>query len=174
MPVLANTRQELFCQELFKGQTMTDAAKAAGYSLVNASCIASRLVKKPHVSARLIELKEASADSAVLSVREAERILSNIARGRWFTKDNETPVPNISAVNTWAKIKGLYKVEPMIQDNRSLTINVLDKRTQGLLASVIDGQYKVLPLGKGADDNAPESGRVAENTGDNTPASGIV
>jgi phage terminase small subunit len=148
MPVLENTRHELYCQGIFSGLSNTEAAKQAGFSPVTAHTTACRLLKKDYIQARLTELKEASADTAVLSVREAERILSGIARGKWFTKDNETPVPNISAVNTWAKIKGLYKQDISYQDNRSLTINVLDKRTRDHLAGIIDGQYKVLPVGK--------------------------
>ena len=148
MPVLANTRHELFCQFLFEGKNQTEACKLAGYSPRSAHSTAVAILKEPNVQTRLTELKDSCANAVIMSVAERKAKLSTIARSEWQNKDGITPVPNISAINTLNKMDNIYKHDPIYQDNRSLTINVLDKRTRDHLAGVIDGQYKVLTIAK--------------------------
>jgi len=156
MTALANTRHELFCQFLIEGKNQTESAKLAGYSPRSAHSTAVAILKEPNVQARLMELKDSTANAAIMSVCERKAKLSDIARGTWENKDGITPVPNISAINVLNKMDNIYKQDIAYTDNRSLTINVLDKRTRDHLAGIIDGQYKVLPVGK-PDEEAEQS-----------------
>jgi hypothetical protein len=63
MPVLSNPRRERFAQERFKGQTCIAAYKAAGYR--GSASDASKMARRPAVKARITELCQAAADSAV-------------------------------------------------------------------------------------------------------------
>src|SRR4051812_38203578 len=58
MPVLDNPKHERFAQELAKGTPKQDAARTAGFSGKYVHSVASRLVKKSQIVARIEELHE--------------------------------------------------------------------------------------------------------------------
>lgn len=140
MPVLTNTRYETFCQELFSGKSQTEAAKIAGYKPSAAAVIATRLVKKSECVARLNELKELAADSAVMSVRERKLKLTEIARKDWINKDGPTAAPVISAIHTLNRMDNVYKDQPVNQDNRQYNILVMSESGKRNLQRVINGE----------------------------------
>jgi phage terminase small subunit len=74
MPVLANARHERFAQEVAQGKSLTDAYAAAGYKADDGN--ASRLAAKPHMAARIDELKAEAAEAAGIS---AQQVLDAIA-----------------------------------------------------------------------------------------------
>jgi phage terminase small subunit len=65
MPVLAHTKHEQFAQSVAKGISATGAYISAGYSKAGAAASASRLMTNANVSARIKELKTATAESLV-------------------------------------------------------------------------------------------------------------
>jgi phage terminase small subunit len=65
MPVLAHTKHEQFAQSVAKGISATGAYISAGYSKAGAAASASRLMTSANVSARIKELKTATAESVV-------------------------------------------------------------------------------------------------------------
>jgi phage terminase small subunit len=65
MPVLAHPKHEQFAQSVAKGITATGAYISAGYSKAGAAASASRLMTNANVSARIRELKTATAASVV-------------------------------------------------------------------------------------------------------------
>jgi phage terminase small subunit len=75
MPALANTRHELFCQNLTKGMSEVAAYEAAGYArdLGNAC----HLAQKPHIRARVQELLEKAGKRAEIT---AARVLEEMAK----------------------------------------------------------------------------------------------
>lgn len=60
MPVLDNSRHELFAQEIAKGATQIEAYVKAGYEPIEPN--ASRLIRNAKVSARIAEIKAAAAE----------------------------------------------------------------------------------------------------------------
>ena len=75
MPALANTRHEIFCQNLTKGMSEVAAYEAAGYArdLGNAC----HLAQKPHIRARVQELMERAGRRAEIT---AARVLQEMAK----------------------------------------------------------------------------------------------
>jgi phage terminase small subunit len=65
MPILAHTKHEQFAQSVAKGISATGAYISAGYSKAGAAASASRLMTNANVSARIKELKTATAKSVV-------------------------------------------------------------------------------------------------------------
>jgi phage terminase small subunit len=75
MPALANTRHEMFCQNLAKGMSDTDAYERAGY--VRDDGNACHLSQKPHIRARVQELMEKAGRRAEIT---AARVLEEMAK----------------------------------------------------------------------------------------------
>jgi phage terminase small subunit len=75
MPVLKNTRWELFAQEVAKGSTATAAYETAGYAPSDAN--ASKLLNRPEVQGRIQEITGAGAERAEITV---ELVLRELAK----------------------------------------------------------------------------------------------
>ena len=75
MPILPNPRHELFAQEIAKGASATQAYGAAGYKRRSSS--AAKLWRQPEVRARVVELAEASAQKAGVTI---EAVVEELAR----------------------------------------------------------------------------------------------
>lgn len=65
MGMLDNQRHELFAQNVANGMSLTDAAKSAGYSHPGQQ--GHRLLNNAEITARVQEIKEASAERAEIS-----------------------------------------------------------------------------------------------------------
>jgi phage terminase small subunit len=75
MPALANTRHELFCQNLTKGMSEVAAYEAAGYARDPGN--ACHLGQQPHIRARVQELMEKAGKRAEIT---AARVLEEMAK----------------------------------------------------------------------------------------------
>ena len=108
MPILENSRHEIFAQELAKGATQTDAYRLAGYEGQGnaAEAGASRLVRNAKVAARVAELK---ADAAVRARKSMDDILEQLDDDRQFAREMEAPSAAIQATMGQAKILGYDK-----------------------------------------------------------------
>jgi hypothetical protein len=81
---LPKRRQELFCQRIAAGSSLSDAYRDAGYEAVArnvAAANASRLAALPHVQARVRELTRIAAASASFDIKEHMQALQDIATG---------------------------------------------------------------------------------------------
>lgn len=76
---VAGGKRERFAQGVFRGLAAVEAAVAAGYSRSYAN--ASKLLRHPDVVATLKKLGEKAESEAILTVQEAQRILTDQARG---------------------------------------------------------------------------------------------
>lgn len=81
MPVLDNQRHELFAQAVAGGSTLKSAYQKL-YSGTDKSseCNGARLAGTERVSARIRELKEASASASTLTARERREFLARVVR----------------------------------------------------------------------------------------------
>lgn len=96
-------RQETFCVKYFELGNATEAAIQAGYRPKAARFIASRLLTKDNIRARIQELRQKLEDETIMNVSERQRKLTEIARARitdfmelgqdgsWVNIGEETP-----------------------------------------------------------------------------------
>lgn len=115
MSMLSKPMQELFVQSLLKGNTEQKAAIIAGYSSSNAAQQASRLLRKPHIIARIQELNQLAQDEMIMNLIERKKRLTEIAKD---TK-TQTAVKAISELN---KMERIYDESANINN---YTINVV-------------------------------------------------
>lgn len=139
MPVLQNTRQELFCQSLFQGMTQTDAAVKAGYSVTCARSTGSSLMTNPNVKARLDELKDHSANERIMSRREKLEKLSEIAKETHKIKGDVTHRENMQAIHILNRMQGDYQEEPVAQDNRQYNVFLMSAKGKADYQKMIEG-----------------------------------
>jgi len=82
MTALKNSRQELFTQNWFKGETKEQSAIIAGYQPKWARSTGSALSTNPNILARYDELQKKAEDDSVATVLEMKQVLTEIIRGR--------------------------------------------------------------------------------------------
>lgn len=104
MPILENSRHEIFAQELAKGATADEAYQLAGYSENRGN--ATRLKANESVLKRVAELKEAAA---VRARKSMDDILEQLDDDRQFAREMEAPSAAIQATMGQAKILGYDK-----------------------------------------------------------------
>lgn len=104
MPILKNSRYEIFAQELAKGAKKTEAYLTAGYK--GDKTAASRLSTNVNVQRRVAELK---ADAAVRARKSMDDILEQLDDDRQFAREMEAPSAAIQATMGQAKILGYDK-----------------------------------------------------------------
>lgn len=74
-------RQRIFCENLNRGMSATEAARKAGYSEEYANRQAGKLVdKSPAVQAYLAELREASKSTSIADGKERREFLTRVLR----------------------------------------------------------------------------------------------
>ena len=79
MPVLKNSRWEIFSQNVAKGETLVDAYEHAGFKRNEGN--ASNLSKRPEVAARILEIKSLGAEKAAVAIGVTkERITAELAK----------------------------------------------------------------------------------------------
>jgi len=104
MPILENSRHEIFAQELAKGATQTEAYLTAGYK--GDKTAASRPSTNVNIQRRVAALK---ADAAVRARKSMDDILEQLDDDRQFAREMEAPSAAIQATMGQAKILGYDK-----------------------------------------------------------------
>lgn len=99
MPILKNSRHELFAQELAKGKSATEAMQVAGYADPRNS---TRLKKNDEIRHRVAELQERSAERAEVTVDSLIAELDRVLREA-FAGDR----PQLTAAVAAIKEKGI-------------------------------------------------------------------
>ena len=98
-------RQEKFCLEYASCGNATEAYLRAGYQKKKTSCqtLASNLLKKPDIQARLAELATEVKREKIAGVVECQEILTAIARNSEADDANR-----IKAIHLLLKVQGAY------------------------------------------------------------------
>lgn len=71
--VILSTREELFVQALLKGMNQTMAAIQAGCKPSSASALGTQMIQRPHVTARLAELKKKTDEARTIAVASLDQ-----------------------------------------------------------------------------------------------------
>jgi hypothetical protein len=99
---LKNTRHERYCQAILKGKTQPVAYKLAGYNPHKRN--SERLAARPDIIARIAELKEKTAEKAVITAADIARQLDE---DRAFARQCKQAAAAVSASIGKAKVLGL-------------------------------------------------------------------
>lgn len=102
MPILPNARHEAYCQHRFKGKSIDDAYKLAGFKPNRGN--AARLNANEGVQKRLAELQSAVAAKATVTV---EDIIRQLDEDRQFARECGSAAAAVSATVNKAKILGI-------------------------------------------------------------------
>lgn len=107
MPVLANSKHELFAEGVASGKSQTQAYIDAGYSAKGADVNAVRLIGKDRVAARIQELKERVAKRVEITQADIIQSLLRIAgKGEGLGEASGLSVARASYMDA-AKLAGL-------------------------------------------------------------------
>ena len=146
MSTLLNIQWEKFCLSIFTGKSGQDAAIEAGYSVKAARQIASRLLTKANIVARLQELQAKAASAKIMDVVERKERLTEIARETVEGKFGIIRQGNLQAIAELNKMEGEYapqKAELTGKDGAPLippVIQVLSLEAKALTEQIIQGK----------------------------------
>lgn len=101
-----NPRQKRFAEYYAQSGNAADSAIKAGYSKKYANTNATKLLQNTTISEYIKELSEKAKDERILTARDRQVMLSDIARNT----SNE-PSDRIKAVDTLNKMTGEYTVK---------------------------------------------------------------
>jgi hypothetical protein len=126
MPLLANSRHELFCQAIASGRPAMEAYKLAGYKNSSAKANATRLMENDGISSRIAELKAQQSAKSEFSRDQLRQFLIHIITAKpeqasmqnplceiAMTKEGPAPVfpDKLGAAAQLAKLTGWNSVE---------------------------------------------------------------
>lgn len=103
MAILANPKQEAFCQLRVQGRTLDEAYKLAGYKPSRQH--AQRLATKGTVEARIAELRKAMAETFEIT---AESIAAQLDADWVFARACKVPSAAVAATVAKGKLAGLF------------------------------------------------------------------
>ena len=133
MGILNNSRQEIFCQNVANGRTLTDSAIKAGYKQTkNLAKNTHKLMGNPDVANRIREIKKELEQRYILTREELLVELGRIIRSG-TSRDNDI----ISAVNSASKLQGL--------DENTINLNIkksVENLSDEELAKIIEEESK--------------------------------
>lgn len=124
MPVLKDSRRELFCQEKALGKTHPEAYLAAGFDTTNpvsTKAAANRLARDPKIRARIAELLEGTAEKAEITLAE------------WLIECKRIGFSDIRNVVKWKGGKVTLKDADDLKPEYAATIAELSETDKGAL-----------------------------------------
>ena len=154
MTALTNSRQEIFTQAWFSGETRERAAILAGYSPKWARAGGSKLAANSNIMARYQELQRQTEDATVATVKERKKRLTEILRADIPDYITETGIrvdktsPNIGAVSEITTRATMHQGEPVVITNLKLhnpiaaidTLNKMDGAYQPQRVEISQGE----------------------------------
>ncbi len=158
MPVLRNSRHELFAQEIVKGTGNADSYIASGYDVSKnvASAAATRLLKDRRICSRIAELHRRGVDRAVVTV---ESLIREVDEARALAMSINQPAAAVAAI----KEKGVLSGKRVERSEQGLPgeFAELDGMTTDELRAYLTAEGEALSLRQQA---AADGGR-ARGTG---------
>jgi hypothetical protein len=144
MPVLKNSRHELFCQALSQGMTQEQAYIAAKYKKSpDARIHASRLATKDHIRLRVTELMSRNVTrTAEMAAITTQRLLEMAEEARALAMEEKQPAAAVTALTAIAKLSGLW-VERSEQLHKA---SDLSEMSDAELAEIVRGGQLDTPL----------------------------
>jgi len=108
-----DAKLQAFSQELAKGRSAVEAAKAVGYGGSSLISNAKRRAQLPAVRLRVAELRKLAAANTVVTV---ERLVDNAEEARTLAMMLEEPSAANQCIQTMAKLTGLWRDKVAMTD----------------------------------------------------------
>ena len=111
--VTVNARQKKFAEFYAESGNAAWSAVQAGYSQKFVNTNASKLLQNTTIAQYIRELTEKAQDERILTARERQAMLSDVARGKYATQDR------LRAIDILNKMTGEYvtKIEGSVSAN---------------------------------------------------------
>lgn len=119
---MLNARQKRFAEYYAQSGNAADSARKAGYSDSYAEHRTDEMLRNVEISAYIRELTEKAKDKRIMTAKDRQVLLSDIARG----SENE-PSDRIRAVDTLNKMTGEYLSKVEISGGLDAEISKLDE-----------------------------------------------
>ena len=103
LPALPH-RQEAFARHVAAGRSLTDAARLAGYAWDSARQTGSRLMKEPHIAARIADLTHANDNQRQ---GELDELVAGLKRLMIDTMARKNDFAALRAIDMIARLRGL-------------------------------------------------------------------
>ena len=97
-------RQEAFARHVAAGRTLTDAARLAGYAWDSARQTGSRLMKEPHIAARVAGIAHAKEDQRQ---GELDELVAGLKRVMIDAMERKNDFAALRAIDMIARLRGL-------------------------------------------------------------------
>ncbi len=97
-------RQEAFARHVAAGRSLTDAARLAGYAWDSARQTGSRLMKEPHVAARVAAIAHARENQRQ---GELDELVAGLKRLMIDTMARQNDFAALRAIDMIARLRGL-------------------------------------------------------------------
>ncbi len=112
-----NERQKKFAEYYAQSGNAAESARKAGYSAKYANTNATKLLQNTTISEYIKELAEKAQDERIISAKDRQVLLSDIARN-----DELDPNDRIKAIDTLNKMTGEYivKVNANVEQSEKL------------------------------------------------------
>lgn len=112
-----NERQKKFAEYYAQSGNAAESARKAGYSAKYANTNATKLLQNTTISEYIKELAEKAQDERIISAKDRQVLLSDIARD-----DELDPNARIKAIDTLNKMTGEYtvKVDAKVEQSEKL------------------------------------------------------
>lgn len=175
-------KQEVFCQQVAKGMSATEAAKGAGYAATSAHVTASRMMDQSKIIERIAELQRLVTERVTEKVAEAQsEVIERLAIDKaWVlgqlvenveTAKQAVPVTidgvqvgiyeqNLTAANKALELIG--KELGMFVERREIRTGNLDLTDEQLDAALVAARALVAAQDPRAGEGAPRVGKPAE------------
>lgn len=114
--VIVNARQKKFAELYAQSGNTVQSAIGAGYSENYANTNACKLLENDRVSMYIRELTEKAQDERIMTARERQAMLSDIARN-----EHEKTKDRVKAIDTLNKMTGEYVTK--VEGNISADVN---------------------------------------------------
>ena len=132
-------RQEAFARHVAAGRSLTEAARLAGYAWDNARQTGSRLMKEPHIAARVASIAHAKEDQRQ---GELDELVGALKRLMIDTMARKNDFAALRAIDMIARLRGLVPTTAKRSDNLEVA---LDEMRQHQAEQAEDAEAEVEP-----------------------------
>lgn len=124
LPALPH-RQEAFARHVAAGRSLTDAARLAGYAWDSARQTGSRLMKEPHIAARVADLTHANDNQRQ---SELDELVAGLKRLMIDTMARKNDFAALRAIDMIARLRGLVPTTAKRSDGITAALEEMRQR----------------------------------------------
>src|SRR5919112_5082446 len=118
-------RQEAFARHVASGRSLTEAARLAGYAWDSARQTGSRLMKEPHIAARVADLTHANDNQRQ---GELDELVAGLKRLMIDTMARKNDFAALRAIDMIARLRGLVPTTAKRSDGIAAALEEMRQR----------------------------------------------